>query len=109
LDSAWGPTRPLKGEIYHYSFRDADDLLERCKKYARLWVEAQIEDGKSASLVAPYTHAAATWLRAYILKRGFLDGMQGRRIADCCARGVFFKYELLRESQKSLAASTRPT
>jgi glycosyltransferase involved in cell wall biosynthesis len=92
-----GPVAPLRNDLFHYSFRDATDHWDRCEKYAKLWAESQKEAGKSAGAIAPYSHAAFRWLRGYILKRGFLDGPQGRRIAGICAREVFHKYRLLRE------------
>jgi glycosyltransferase involved in cell wall biosynthesis len=91
-----GETDSLRGEIHHYSFRDAADLLERCLKYGRLWAESQFEAGHRATPLSPHGHAAGTWIRTYLLKLGFLDGEQGLTIANCCARGVFFKYSELR-------------
>jgi len=86
----------LQAELYHHSFKDAADHWARCEKYARLWAETQFEAGRSAGPLAPFTHAAFRWLRGYVLKRGFLDGPQGWRIAAFCAREVCLKYRLLR-------------
>jgi len=90
----------LNGELYHHSFKDAADHRARCEQYARLWAETQHEAGKTAGLAAPFTHAAFRWLRGYVLKRGFLDGPQGWRIAAFCAHEVFLKYRLLREMNR---------
>lgn len=96
-----GSVQPLAGELYHHSFKDAADHWARCQKYARLWAETQFEAGKTASALAPFTHAAFRWFRGYVLKRGFLDGPQGWRIALFCARETFLKYQLLREINRS--------
>jgi glycosyltransferase involved in cell wall biosynthesis len=95
-----GMTRSLQGELYHYSFKDADDHWARCQLYARLWAETQFEAGRATGPLAPYTHAMFRWLRGYVLKKGFLDGPQGWRIAKFCAREVFWKYRLLYEMQR---------
>ncbi len=87
----------LQSDLYHHSFKDAADHWARCEQYARLWAETQFEAGKTAGPLAPFTHATFRWLRGYVLKRGFLDGPQGWRIAGFCAREVFLKYKLLRE------------
>ena len=87
----------LHGELYHYSFRDAADHWARCQKYARLWAETQHEAGNTANALDPYTHAFFRWLRGYLLKRGFLDGQAGWRIAAFCARETFLKYRLLQQ------------
>lgn len=95
-----GPIEPLRGDLHHYSFRDAADLLARYQQYSRLWVETQVEQGRRGNALAPYTHGLATWLRFYLFKRGFLDGKQGWTIATTCARGVFAKYALLHEKTR---------
>jgi len=96
-----GSIQPLAGDLFHHSFRDAADHWARCEKYARLWAETQFEAEKSCGPLAPWTHAAFRWLRGYVLKRGFLDGAQGWRIAKFCAREVALKYRLLREMNRS--------
>lgn len=88
---------PLHGELHHYSFRDAADHWARCQKYAQLWAETQIENGATTTALASYGHAAFRWLRGYVLRRGFLDGAQGWRIALFSAGEVFLKYRLLRK------------
>ena len=92
-----GRIQPLRGELYHHSFRDAADHWARCQRYARLWAEDKFKAGKTAGPLSPWFHAELRWLRGYVLRRGFLDGAQGWRIAAFCAREVFLKYQLLRE------------
>jgi glycosyltransferase involved in cell wall biosynthesis len=92
-----GPVHAWHADLYHHSFRDAADHWARCQKYARLWAESQHEAGRRAGPLAPPLRAAFRWFRGYILKRGFLDGPQGWRIAGFCAREVGLKYRLLRE------------
>lgn len=94
-----GLVEALRGELHHYSFRNASDHWARCEHYARLWAESQHEAGKGAGVCAPYVHAAFRWLRGYILRRGFLDGLQGWRIAGFCARETYLKYRILRQMQ----------
>lgn len=95
-----GKVLPLAGELYHFSFRDAADHWARCEKYARLWAETQHEAGKSAHAFSPWSHAFHRLLRAYVLRRGFLDGRRGWRIAWFAAREVFLKYSLLRQMSR---------
>ena len=91
-----GPIARLSSDLYHHSFKNSSDHWARCEKYARLWAETQFELGKRPSPLAPATRSAFRWFRGYILKRGFLDGPHGWRIANFCAREVFLKYQLLR-------------
>ncbi|MBI5774659.1 MAG: glycosyltransferase family 2 protein [Verrucomicrobia bacterium] len=103
-----GEVVPLRADLHHHSFRDAADHWARCQKYARLWAETQFEAGRSAGPLAPFTHAAFRWLRGYLIKRGFLDGAQGWRIAQFSAREVFLKYQLLREMSRARAGRVPP-
>ncbi len=91
-----GRVVPLRGELYHHSFRDAADHWSRCQQYAKLWAETRHEAGKTTNRGAPYLHAAFRWLRGYVLRGGFLDGRQGWRIAGFSAREVLLKYQWLR-------------
>ena len=95
-----GNIRDLGGEIYHYSFRNAQDHWARGEKYARLWAESQREQGKRALPLAGLCHAGFRFLRAYFLRTGFLDGKLGVRIAAYSSREVYLKYALLREMQR---------
>ena len=97
LELAGGRVESLRGDLFHYSFKDADDHWARCQKYARLWAETQHEAGRTCGPIAPWSHAAFRWLRGYILRGGFLDGPQGWRIAQMNAREVHLKYSLLRQ------------
>jgi len=91
---------PLRGELYHYSFKDAADHWARCQKYARLWAETQHEAGSTTNAIAPYVHALFRWFRGYVFRGGFLDRKQGWRIASFCAREVLLKYQLLRRMNR---------
>lgn len=96
-----GNVKKLYGDIYHYSFKNQSDHIERCEKYARLWAEEKFETGVNAGILSPYFHAAFRWFRGYILRAGFLDGKQGFKIAYHCARETFLKYKILRELNRS--------
>lgn len=91
-----GKVQPLTGDIYHHSFRDRQDHWARGEKYARLWAETQAENGRKVGPLSPLGHAAFRWVRGFLLKRGFLDGVHGLRIANYSAREVYLKYRILR-------------
>ena len=56
--------------------------------------------GHTASALSPYTHAAFRWIRGFLLRRGFMDGAIGLRIANACAWEVFLKYRLLHRATR---------
>jgi len=92
-----GKIQKLWGDIHHFSFRDAADHRARGERYARLWAESAWEQGRRVGPLAPVLHAGYRWLRCYLLRRGFLDGWQGWRIAALSSRETALKYRLLRE------------
>jgi len=91
-----GRVLPLAGDLHHYSFRDEADHRARARHYARLWAESRREAGRRCGPWAPLLHGAFRWLRGYVLKAGFLDGIQGWRVARICAWETHLKYSMLR-------------
>jgi glycosyltransferase involved in cell wall biosynthesis len=91
-----GRVIPLEGDLHHYSFCDEADHRSRARHYARLWAESRWEAGNRCGALAPFLHGAFRWLRGYLLKAGFLDGVQGWRVARICAWETHLKYSLLR-------------
>jgi glycosyltransferase involved in cell wall biosynthesis len=91
-----GRVLPLGGDLHHYSFRDEEDHRARARHYARLWAESRWEAGRRCGAWAPILHGAFRWVRGYLLKAGFLDGVQGWRVARISAWETHLKYRLLR-------------
>jgi glycosyltransferase involved in cell wall biosynthesis len=91
----------LRGEIYHFSYRSLSDYLRRLETYSGLAALDYQEKGKSASLFKLLGNPIAAFLRAYLLKCGFLDGSPGFVVAVLGAVSVFFKYAKLYELRRS--------
>lgn len=66
-----GAVIPLRGDLHHYSFRDAADHRARGERYAKLWAQDKHEAGKPAGALSPTLHGAFRWLRGYVLKKVF--------------------------------------
>jgi (heptosyl)LPS beta-1,4-glucosyltransferase len=87
-----GSIERLSGDILHYTVRDASDHHHRIDRYTTLAARELFEKGRRASLLSMLISPAGAFLRAYILKRGYLDGAQGLAIARFAAYYVFLKY-----------------
>lgn len=85
----------LNGLIYHYTYRDWEDQKKRSSTYAALWAQQKRKEGKSSTLVKAWVHSSWTFFRAYILKKGCLDGWLGLKIAWAVSREVRMKHGLL--------------
>jgi glycosyltransferase involved in cell wall biosynthesis len=91
-----GKILPLTGELHHYSFKDEADYRARMELYSGLWAETAKAAGKSAHLFTPAAHAAARFLRSYLVKGGIKGGALGLRLARLQAAEVYLKYQKLR-------------
>ena len=89
----------LNGEIHHYTYRDLSAYLRRLESYSTLAAADYRERGKVSTPLRMLLNPTATFIKAYLMKRGFLDGTPGFVVAVMGAVSVFFKYAKLYELQ----------
>ena len=87
----------LASELEHFSYRDLADQVERIQFFSGEAAAALGESGRRPRLSDLVLRPPARFLRAYLLKRGFLDGVPGFVIAAATAFHVFLKYAKLWE------------
>jgi glycosyltransferase involved in cell wall biosynthesis len=87
----------LNGEIYHFTYRSFSDYLGRLETYSSLAALDYQQQGKSATPLKLLGNPIAAFIKSYLLKRGFLDGMPGFTVAVMGVVSVFFKYAKLYE------------
>jgi glycosyltransferase involved in cell wall biosynthesis len=102
-----GETKRLTNRMLHFSYRNRDEFVERNRRYTLMMVDHLVEKGKTAGLVQPYLHSVGNFLKAYVLRCGFLDGSAGFFLAYHSASASFMKYRLL--GQRSRIASSDST
>jgi glycosyltransferase involved in cell wall biosynthesis len=86
-----GEIRRLGGNLLHYTVRNASEHHLRIDRYTSLAAEQSSSQGKRASVAALFFTPLATFIRSFIVKRGFLDGAQGLAIAFFAAHYTFLK------------------
>jgi glycosyltransferase involved in cell wall biosynthesis len=96
-----GQPGQLTQELEHYSYRDLSDHLDRINAYTTLAARQMYESGRRASTVDLLIHPPAAFLRNYVLRRGFLDGMAGLVLSIVNAYSVFLKFAKLWELQRT--------
>jgi glycosyltransferase involved in cell wall biosynthesis len=104
-----GGAGQLTGELQHYSYRDLDDHLERINRYTTLAARQMYESGRRAGALDLVLHPPAAFLRNYILRRGFTDGVAGLTLSLINAYSVLLKFAKLWEMQKQTPTSQLPT
>ena len=82
--------------IEHDTARSDAEYAAKLDRYAALWAQQRQAAGKRAGPLAAPLHAAAHWLKNYLLRGGFLDRGSAARYHFLHARYVYRKYALLR-------------
>lgn len=95
-----GPVRRFRGECEHHSYRDLADQIDRIQDFSRIQARASHAEGRPARLRDLVLRPPARFLRAYLLKQGFRDGVPGLVIATATAFHVFLKYAKLWELER---------
>ncbi len=92
-----GPLGKFKNPLLHYPYDNLDSWMERFHRYAVWSARNARERGDKPSWASISLRPAARFIRAYILKLGFLDGRQGFIIAMFSMFSVFMRYLYLQE------------
>jgi len=95
-----GETIALKGTLKHYSYANYSELLIKADSYSTLGAEQLFSQNKHCSKWAPLTHGFASFIRLFLLKRGYKDGIEGAAIAYTTAMASFMKYAKLQVLHK---------
>jgi len=91
----------LAGDILHYTVRDAAHHHRMIgERYAPLAARQMFEGGRRTTAFKIATAGASAFIRSYILKGGFRDGLAGYSIARFAAHHAFLKHLMLWEMQK---------
>ena len=96
-----GSTGRLAGELQHFAYRDIADHLETIDRYTTLAARQMHEDGRHAGMLQLAGHPPLAFLRNYIARGGFQDGVPGFIISSMNAYYVFLKFAKLRELDAS--------
>ncbi|MCF7790923.1 MAG: glycosyltransferase family 2 protein [Victivallales bacterium] len=91
----------IREKIYHYTYPTLHDYFEKLNKYTILSAEEYYEKGKTAGGIKIILRPFYTFFKMYILRRGFLDGLEGFVICFLNAVYVMAKYFKLREIYKN--------
>ena len=92
-----GDVRDLRHFYYHYTYEDIGDQLRTLDKYSTIGASELEQRGRRCSLVRLIGNPILGFVRDYVLRLGFLDGIPGLVIAVNTACATFNKYAKLRE------------
>jgi glycosyltransferase involved in cell wall biosynthesis len=89
----------LEGHILHYTDPDIGHYLEKLNRYTTLSADTLHEQGKRFKTLDVVLKPPATFVKMYILRSGFRDGIQGLLLALLSSFHVLCKYAKLWERQ----------
>lgn len=95
-----GPIGMLRNHLLHYPYENIEALLAKMNSYSSAAARMMFERGKRATPLSALGHALWTFIRIYVIRRGFLDGRQGLIVACNGAAGSFFRYAKLMALQR---------
>ncbi|OGS80299.1 MAG: glycosyl transferase family 2 [Gallionellales bacterium GWA2_55_18] len=82
----------LAGELLHYAFTDAEEVLQKINHYSSAGAVMLRRRGRRATLPGAVLRGLWSFIRAYILRAGFLDGREGFMLAVSNAEGTYYRY-----------------
>lgn len=96
-----GQIAQLKNHLLHYTDRNLRHYFEKFNQYTSLAAAELQQRGRRFRLWDLLLRPGWFFLRMYVLKAGFLDGVEGFILARLSAAYVFAKYAKLWECQNS--------
>lgn len=102
-----GPVLELRSDLHHYSYDSLDHHVNKLQTYADISAREAIKAGKPCRLTDLVVRPPWRFVRAYVFRLGFLDGVAGFQIAWLTALLAFLKYARMRELRATAAAPQR--
>lgn len=110
-DAKWGGINPhdqllpsqditvqhLSGDLLHYSYYTKADHFKQIAYFSEIAAKELFDRKVRCSLYKLYLKVVAQFLKSYLLKKGFLDGLAGWHIAIRSAYATQQKYTKLRK------------
>jgi len=87
-----GKVGQLGGELLHYAFADAEEVLQKVNHYSSAGAAMMQRRGRQATLTGAALRGLWSFIRTYFLRAGFLDGREGFMLAVSNAEGTYYRY-----------------
>lgn len=87
-----GPVGRLREDLLHISYRSLDDVLDKMNRYSSAGALKAAAAGRRGGVLGALLHSLWAFARAYLLRRGFLDGRLGFVLACSIAHETWYRY-----------------
>lgn len=99
-----GPVGRLRAHMLHYTYPDLAFAIQKMNRYSSDAAAMMHARGRKASVFSALGHSVWTFVRIYVVRRGFLDGGHGFVLAVLAAMGSFSRYAKLAFLTRGLPA-----
>jgi glycosyltransferase involved in cell wall biosynthesis len=96
-----GAVGKLRADLHHYSNESIARQIAKIAPYHEEFVKRHVASGGSAGIFELVVRPAWRFVRAYLIRLGFLDGWQGFYIAALSSFSTLTRYALVRESDRT--------
>jgi glycosyltransferase involved in cell wall biosynthesis len=86
------PAARLSNHLIHYSYLSLEDVIAKLNAYSSGRARDLAARGRKGGLLRALLHAKWTFIRGYILRRGFMDGRHGLILALYNAETTYYRY-----------------
>lgn len=90
-------TGVLSGDLLHRPYRNVAHHMTKIARYTDMWAEREFLAGRRAGMWDVLMRPVVRFVKMYVLKRGFLDGMPGLIVSMLGTVYTFLKYVKLWE------------
>jgi len=103
-----GPEAEFEHFYYHYTYANISDQIQTVDRYTTTAAEDMARNGKSFSWFHLVGNPLLRFVKEYVLKGGFLDGMPGFIVAMNSVYYVFMKHGKLWEMERVKGSEPEP-
>ena len=96
-----GRVKTLDGNLQHFTYADISDYLQRMDRYSTLAASEMHTTGTTCGSMALIVKPLATFIKMYVIRRGFLEGFFGLVLSVLYAQYTFCKYAKLAELSRA--------
>lgn len=96
----YGTVGALSGSIRHRTAESLAEYIDKINRYTNLQADLLITSGRHVSCLQIFTRTLWRFLRGYIVKLGFLDGVAGLTHSMTSTLTTYLKYAKAYEKQK---------
>jgi len=87
----------LKHSLDHYTYKDIADFIQRMNRYSTLGAQEKKNISRYKLFISLLFRPYFTFIKMYVLKRGFLGGLPCFILSVLYAYSVFVKYAKIKE------------